>query len=56
MRHHGKGPATDQGDDEDGEEDLGGQERNEDEDPMDEYDGTVSVLDRQPTKGSTRGR
>jgi hypothetical protein len=36
VRHHGKGPATDEGDDEDEEEDLGGYERDEDEDPMDE--------------------
>jgi hypothetical protein len=36
VRHHGKGPATDEGDDEDEEEDLCGQERDEDDDLMDE--------------------
>jgi hypothetical protein len=43
VRHHGKGPATDQGDDKDEKEDLGGQERDEDEDLMDEDDGTCRL-------------
>jgi hypothetical protein len=37
VRHHGKGPATDEGDEDD--EDLGGQERDEDDDPMDDDEG-----------------
>jgi hypothetical protein len=37
VKHHGKGPAIDQCD-EDEEEDLGGQERDEDENLMDEDD------------------